>query len=310
MFTHLFSIFTTMRGVETWACSQLDYWFGYLMKHLFNPKEVIATISILGQLFSFMTTRAPIKAYGEALDLTGYELVFEDEFDGDSLNTDVWNYRAMGASHGGFYSADVVSVHDGNLFIEPQYLENGSYGAGWYAAQLALNEKYTYGYFECRCVCSHLRGFWSAFWLQNPHSYDADISKGGPGGAEIDIMEANADNSTIAPGKDAVLSCIHVNGGKNDKTEGSDTSGAVYFYGNNIYEEYNTYGVLWNEDEYIFYINGVESIRSAWSDGASRVPEEVILSVCIPAGNLDNINQKGEVGTMKVDYVRIYQLAE
>jgi len=308
MFSNFYSLIHVMRGVEIWAASQIDYWFGYLITHIFSPKQVIATVSILSQLFSFVISRAPIRPYGEELDLTGYELVFEDEFTGDSLNTDVWYYRHVGSTgNNGFYAKDTVSVKDGNLIIGAQYLENGSLGAGWYASEVATNEKYTYGYFECRAIVSKGYGFWSGFWMQSDNSYNADISQGGPGGSEIDIMEANADNSEIAKNKDAVLQCVHVNGGEGDTTEGSDTSGAVYFYGNNIYTEYNTYGVMWNEEEYIFYVNGVESWRTQWRSGASHSPEEVILSVCIPGGNLDKMHTRDFYTEFKVDYVKIYQ---
>lgn len=52
----------------------------------------------------------------------------------------------------------------------------------------------------------------------------------------------------------------------------------VFLIKNNPYEEFNTYGLEWNEDEYIFYINGVETFRTSFG-GVSQNPEYVILSV-------------------------------
>jgi len=50
----------------------------------------------------------------------------------------------------------------------------------------------------------------------------------------------------------------------------------------NLYTEMNTFGLLWTQEEYIFYVNGVEAVRSAFKDGASRAPEYAIISLAIP----------------------------
>ena len=78
--------------------------------------------------------------------------------------------------------------------------------------------------------------------------------------------------------------------------------------GNNPYEEYNTYGLEWTEDEYIFYVNGVETVRSTFGNGVSQVEEDVIVSLEIPdpdeLAGLDKETYKTE---FVVDYVKIYQ---
>ena len=66
-------------------------------------------------------------------------------------------------------------------------LTDGAYGAGWYAAAISLFETYNRGYFEIRCKCNDGGEFWSAFWIQADHPYDHELSKGGVGGAELDI---------------------------------------------------------------------------------------------------------------------------
>lgn len=107
----------------------------------------------------------PLKPMGQKLDLTGYELVFEDEFEGDALDTDAWFYRQEGLPDGVHNAASQVSVSDGLLKITAQYREDGEYGPGWYSGILALNRRYRRGYFEVRCTCAPGGGFWSAFWL-------------------------------------------------------------------------------------------------------------------------------------------------
>jgi hypothetical protein len=63
--------------------------------------------------------------------------------------------------------------------------------------------------------------------------------------------------------------------------------------------------VEWTEDEYIFYINGVETTRSSFASGVSEVPEEVIVSVECPSEIPYEPGQHS--ASMVVDYVRIYQ---
>ena len=92
----------------------------------------------------------------------------------------------------------------------------------------------------------------------------------------------------------------------NDTTDDYDSCRVGIFRGNDIFNEYNTYGLEWNKDEYIFYINGVETTRSSFCDGTSQSPEELIVSLEIP----DELNfEKGYSTHMTVDYVKIWQKA-
>jgi len=61
----------------------------------------------------------------------------------------------------------------------------------------------------------------------------------------------------------------------------------------------------WTENEYIFYINGVESLRTSFQKGVSRVPEYVILTLCLPVEFPEE--NAGVTTDFVVDYVKIYQ---
>ena len=258
-------------------------------------------VSIITLLCNWLNL--PVKPMGQKLDLTGYEQVFCDEFDGDALDTEAWFYRQEGLREGTHCTAGQVKVADGALTITAQYREDGEEGAGWYSGMLALCQKYTRGYFEVRCKCAPGGGFWSAFWLQASGSYVHDISRGGVGAAEIDVMEAPYGNAATETKRNAVTSAIHCNGGDDDPDK-IDSKRLGKFRGNDIYNTYNTYGLEWTEDEYIFYINGVETTRSSFSKGVSQVPEEVIVSLEIP----NNVGFGKDYSTsMVVDYVKIWQ---
>ncbi len=246
----------------------------------------------------------PETPHGEAPDLTGYKTVFFDDFNGDELDLSVWNHRAAGARRTGFNAASQAEVRDGNLILTAQYRENGEYGAGWYSGMVSLRQRYCRGYFEIRCKCNDGGDFWSAFWLQAEHPYDHEKSAGGPGGCEIDIFEAMSAKEKTKTKRDAVSINLHCNGGDDDP-ENLDSLGLGRFRGRNIYTEYNTYGCMWTEDEYIFYINGREAARSSHAKGVSQVPEEVIVSLEIP----DKTDHAKDFTTQfVVDYVKICQL--
>lgn len=272
---------------------------GFSIKKIFVGFMVV--IELLGCL-AFDTPRTP---RGQELNLDGYSLVFFDDFDGDTLNTDVWKHRGVGARRCGFNAESQAEVRDGNLYLTAEYLEDGKFGAGWYSGMISLKQHYLRGYFEIRCKCNKDKGFWSAFWIQSPNNpYDHNISQGGIYGAEIDIFEAMSADAKLLSSRNSVTQTIHCNGWDDDVENIDSRTLGKFKVGNDIYNEYNTYGLEWTEDEYIFYINGVESARSSFGNGVSTIPEEVIVSLELP-GSADF--EKDYSTQMVIDYVKIYQ---
>lgn len=268
----------------------------------FSIKRFFAGILAFFELFNAAAFKTPVHPYGQEIDLTDYKLVFSDDFDGSELNTDVWYTRGNGARRNGFNAASQVRVDGGNMIITGEYLENGEYGEGWYAGAIALKQKYTRGYFEIRCICNDCDDLWSAFWLQGTSPYDHEKSNGGIGSAEIDIFETANHDSVLPIKKNSVTQTVWCNG-FDDDTENLDKCGFVAA-GNNIYKEYNTFGLEWTETEYIFYINGVETARTSFGKGVSTDTEEVIASLELP----EKINIDKSVKTeFIVDYVKIWQ---
>ena len=286
---------------QTWALkSALE-----AIKNSLQPggRSLFAALLTLIQAFNFILFEVPMPANGQKLDLADYSLVFCDEFEGDALDTEAWKYRIQGPRRDGFDSASQIAVENGNLVITAEYREDGAYGPGWYTGNVSLREHYCRGYFEIRCKVNDGGDFWSAFWIQAEHPYDHALSAGGVNGAEIDIFEAMSATAKTELKRNAVTSTIHCNGWDDD-AEHIDSRNLGTFRANNIYTEYNTYGLEWTEDEYIFYINGVETTRSSFGSGVSQVPEEVIVSLESP----DSIGKPHDFRTQFViDYVKIYQ---
>ena len=278
------------------------YALGPFIRELFSfhgLKRAGALLLAIAEIFGLLLFDTPTPM-GPELDLEGYSVVFEDTFDGAALDLGKWEYRGTGARAGGFMHPDQVRVEGGKLLLTAEYLESGAFGAGWYSGMLRTKEEFTRGYFEMKCVCSRGGGFWSAWWLNAQGMASAALSDGGLGGSEVDIFEAFCYNDRI--GKNAVSLNVHV-GGYGD---GLRSMHLGSWKGKDIYTEYNTFGLLWTDTEYVFYINGVEAVRSAFEKGVSQAPEYGIISLELP-GTEGLSEQPGFSTEFIVDSVRIWQ---
>ena len=288
---------------EAWSIVQIfehtkNMWTSFSLKGFFSG--IVAIIELLGMLL----TGSPVTPRGQELNLNEYQLVLYDEFEGDTLNTDIWFHRGQGRQGDALYSSEQVSLRDGNMIITGEYREDGKYGEGWYAAEVGAIQKFERGYFEIRCICNAEGDMWSAFWIQASHPYEAEYSQGGIGGAEIDIFESCRYGEKGGPSIVQTIHCAGVNGVQ----EGFQSARLGFFNGNNITQEYNTYGLEWTEDEYIFYINGVETCRTSFGEGVSQVPETLLISLCAPSGEkLANMDKETYKTEFIIDYVKVYQ---
>ena len=271
---------------------------------------------MFASLFPWMFANFPKKATDNEIDMSKFVMTWNDEFDGDSVDSSKWiDPWWITMRKGGYWNKEMVSVHDGNLDITTKYLSDGIDGspAGYYTGVVETRNTFEqcYGYFECRCILPASTGMWSAFWMMNEGVYNVDGS--GEDGTEVDIFESMSYKDHWWKAGDAVVSGIHYDG----YGEGHSHDSIGYYFANDPYESYNTYGLEWTPDEYIFYINGKETGRLS-TGGVSDNPEYLILS-CEVAGengiaNADrhgtgkiNLPADGTEVHFLVDYVRVYQ---
>ena len=265
------------------------------------------------------------------IDMNKFTLVWSDEFDGEELDQSKWGYEWwVTMRKGGYWHEDMVSVEDGNLVIRAQHfdqpLENryydkwheqinfDAYKPGWYTGIVTTRGKYEqcYGYYEVRCILPAATGLWSAFWMMNEGVFNVDGS--GQDGTEVDVFES-FNYKDHWWGNDCVSTGIHYDGyGEGEQS----ASIGRYMIKNDPYTEYNTYGVEWSPEEYIFYINGRETGRLS-AGGVSQNPEYLLLSVEFAGENGVQNSDRHGVGKIdltpsgnwpadfKVDYVRCYQ---
>ena len=75
----------------------------FLTGNGFSVKKLIALFTAFFEMFGCIIFDSPLTPLGQELNLNGYRLVFEDDFNGDSLDLDNWFYRGSGPSRAGFH---------------------------------------------------------------------------------------------------------------------------------------------------------------------------------------------------------------
>lgn len=226
--------------------------------------------------------------------LKNYTVVWNDDFDGTTLDSTKWNYRAEGTVR--YYATvdrSTISLDGkGHLLILVTKDENGNYFVGQVSTQGIFETRF--GYFECRSRMNRSIGPHVSFWLQSP-----DIAKvGNPEifGTEIDVFEYHRK----AP--ESIYHNLHWDGyGSDHKTTG------IQIPWPGIGEGFHTFGLEWNEKEYIFYVDGEETWRT--TTAVSHREQYLILST-----ELTGFGGDPSLGnfpdTVIFDYVRVYKPIE
>ena len=221
-----------------------------------------------------------------------YKLVWSDEFDGNKLDTTKWDYRATGRKRGyGIVSEDNCYLDgEGHLVIKVTK-KIGEYKIG----QVGTQNKYltTFGYFECRAKMNHELGPHMAFWLQSP-TMGVENDNPAEDGTEIDIFEYHVNNGT-----NIVYHNLHWNG-YGDKHKHVGTTVQV----DGVDEGFHTFGLEWNENEYIFYVDGEETWRT--SEAVSHRSEYMILSAELSGWGGD-FSESLFPDQVTFDYVHVYK---
>ncbi|MBE7053092.1 MAG: glycosyl hydrolase family protein [Ruminococcaceae bacterium] len=255
-----------------------------------------------------------------------WNLVWADEFDGMDLDESKWSYRLNfwgkpfpaycdkgvtidGNSHAVFKP---VKMEDGricsaqlqtgaNSFDIPRYTYDDKVNACgdnnfWPLGRLPEPKfMHRYGYYEVRCKLQKTPGWWSAFWIQSPSigtTFDPKWS-----GVEVDIMEYFGNNK---------LTSGNFYGGY-----GVDLKrDARVRYDYTDTDEFHRFGLLWTENEYVFYYDGKETSRT---NGPISGVEQFILLTTEVQGYRRGDGTRHEATAEKclddsfvVDYVRVF----
>ncbi|MCJ2058471.1 family 16 glycosylhydrolase, partial [Methylobacterium sp. J-048] len=249
------------------------------------------------------------------VDLTGYKLTFDDEFNTRSISQTgagtTWaDIRAqdrgdanadVGFGHSSFVDKgsgyDPFQVQNGALSITavPDRTASGVPGS-WESGLLTTqgNFSQTYGYFEVRADFSEQVGAWDAFWLL-PNQQKPDPNNAGQH-QELDVVERYGD------GPSTVYSTIHT----------TDQTPNIPWQQNRQVTSvmpnqngYHTYGMDWQADRISFYVDG-QLTGSQATPSDLHSPMYMLVDLATQGGGSNNADIARTAITSKIDYVRAY----
>ena len=250
-----------------------------------------------------------------------WQLIWEDDFNGNSLDQSKWvhdigtgsQYGMWGWGNGElqYYQPQNTILNNGIAIIEVKEEPNGivdSWGASSYFSSSKITTKgifdFRYGKVEARIKTIDGQGFWPAFWM---------LPTGGswPCDGEIDIMEQWGNNYLT----NSTTGAAHIGTCPYSQSTHFYESFSSYISSGSYADDFHTYSVIWKEDTITWYVDETELFslnpssywsipsQSAWPFNANEWYLMINLAITQAGPNSNTVfpNQ------MEIDYVRVYQ---
>lgn len=271
--------------------------------------ERIKSHKIFGSLILMLAVISLSNCKDDDLDQQrNYELVWSDEFNGDSasaVGTDHWTYD-LGTGNNGWgnnelqtytNNAENISMDgQGNLKITAIKKSSTNYTSARIKTQNLFGHKY--GRIEARIKTPAGQGIWPAFWMLGENIDNV----GWPQCGEIDIMEQKGQYPFITYGS------LHGPG----YSAGNAITNSYRLETGRYDDGFYIYAVEWGEDYIEFYINDILYGRVTPSDlsGEWVYDQEFFILLNVAVGGsfvgppTDNTPFPA---SMYIDYVRVYK---
>ena len=254
----------------------------------------------------------------------GYTMVWTDNFDGDAVDRDNWNFdigkgtNGWGNGERQYYRQQNATVDDGVLIIEATkhvpYIDIGDLtGIQYTSARLVTRDKmeFKYGRVDIRAVVAEGQGMWSAGWMLG-----ANHSRvGWPQSGEIDIFETiggqNRESKMINNmfwDPDGLFTQADIVSRGLAEEFYIESSNSNETFAN----QFHVFSLIWDEDTIQFEVDGVNTGNDINLVGdlaeTFRNPFYLLLNVAVGGaypGYPDETTSFPD--GMLVDYVRVYQ---
>ncbi|XZZ31989.1 glycoside hydrolase family 16 protein [Microbulbifer sp. TRSA005] len=249
-------------------------------------------------------------------------LIWEDNFDGNSINKSVWTYDVGSWGWGNNELQDYTGnsnnayIEEGNLVIQAQRNSDGSFTSARLKTIGRLS--YRYGTIEARIKLPDLNaGLWPAFW-QLGNNYG---QVGWPACGELDILEAGmAEALESGSVNSAISSAFHWHHESDEYTGQADYGQSKnlikdFGYSRDLTEGYHIFGMTWTPDHITMWVGDeANEIISIGSEDPAfdefRQEHFLILNLAV-GGIFPQIFRNEEItapmpAKMYVDYIRIY----
>ena len=271
----------------------------------------------------------------------GYKLVWNDEFDGESLDKNKWTLRPdmcgrCDLALAGEERSDVMKLDDGKLklaVVEDDNTDGEKHYTTCYSVTTFNKMRFKYGYLEISARVPYMQGAWPSFWLK---SLKDDISPEPKADymAEIDVFEVFSNINTAVPNlhKWYPYKVKFDNGYETNHTQGGNmldinVKKQPYVFNDitNLNNEYHTYGFEWTPeymamsvDNRIYCTYDINSNFDGFSDMSGFHDSLYVIfnnhiftekSSWLPEGKEVDERTKFPINYW-IDYIRLYQKDE
>lgn len=250
----------------------------------------------------------PTSGYVSADSYEGMSMVWEENFNGNTIDESMWNFE-IGTGNNGWGNSELQYYRKENASIaESEYLvieaRNEQFGGSDYTStRMTTQDKkeFQYGRIDIRAALPEGKGLWPALWMLGENFQ----STGWPMCGEIDIMELVGND----PGR--VHGTVHFGDSfANHQFVGGSTalSGGAKFS-----EEFHVFSIDWVEDRINFLVDDevYKTITPATTGDQPypfNQPFFFIVNVAVGGqwpGSPDNTTSFPQ--RMIVDYIRVFQ---
>ncbi|MDF0578890.1 glycoside hydrolase family 16 protein [Bradyrhizobium yuanmingense] len=257
-------------------------------------------------LFASQTARA-----------SGWKIVFEDNFDGSSLDRAKWATRYIYGGETTDHLNDEIEryrdngnhvLHDGQLDLVARRAGTDRYESG----MIRSLQTFYYGYFEARVFLPKGRGIWPAFWLNSDYDQNGKLSWP----PEIDIFEY------VVNGVENVENMVH------SSTPNSQKEDITYHHKNfnlrwmdystdgPLNEHWHVFGLVWTPENIAVFLDGVLLYKQNYKwlrrDGSFAPPAHILLNFAIGGkwAGRHGIDHDRFPQSLQIDYVRVCQFTK
>ncbi len=271
------------------------------MKAIYNFKKTHISIIVILIMAAFSGCE---RDDFQKLPERNWELIWSDEFEGDSLDLSKWNFD-IGTGEDGWGNQElqsytnnpanisldgqghlvITAIQDGNRFTSARINTQGLFSQ-------------QYGRFEARLKTPFGPGLWPAFWLLG----DNIETVGWPQCGEIDVMELRGQEPHTIHGS------IHGPG----YSGGNPVSRNYTLINDRFDNDFNIFAIEWDADKIDFFVNDYLYQRIENTDTPGEwvfdQPFFILLNVAV-GGNYVGFPtaQTPFPQKMIVDYVRVYR---
>ena len=251
-----------------------------------------------------------------------WNIIWSDEFNGTTVNTNIWKFESGDGSAQGipgwgnnelqYYTDRSVNAFVANGVLNIVAHQESLGGKSYTSARMKTAGLFAkkYGRFEFRARLPAGVGFWPALWMMPQDS----VYGGWPASGEIDVMENRGSQLTTVQGT------IHFGSSAN---HASATRTFILPTGESV-TNFHTYMVEWTTNSFTWFVDGIAyQTQTNWWTSRNGVtspypapfdqPFYLIMNLAIGGNYLgnpgvDSINTNGVwPGMLQVDYVRVYE---